>query len=396
MPTYVSLAGWETGVLSAEDINTTGAMSVQSSIKRSGQYALRCNPTSSVAARTTIVAHNSDAVGSVWSQPTFSLNPCWLRAWVYLAAVPASGSEEFIFASSHAFLRITSARKIDLYDSNGTTLRASGTIALALNEWSCIQAKIGVGTSSAPYEVKINGVVDYSGSNGAFSASNVSSLSTGNFAIRSSQGYDIYFDDFAVCSDDYPPMNGKIVRLDPSVAGTETAWTGTNTDVDDLASQANHDSDTSFINTSTNANAESAHCVDAASAGITGIVHCVKPVVVVRDLGNTTNIKYGLRTPAGVHTSTNTEDAALSYTWRQRVFSIDPVDAAAWTLAKVDGLEPRVIHNQAQSRELRCTVMCVMVEYEPPVEASLHLGAGVLGIESGGDLNLAQLAIGVF
>lgn len=374
MPTYVSICGFEIGDVVSEPGGSAGTATIQSTVKRSGQYALRCNPVTTASSRCgPVVYQNADEAASVWSAtqaPTSPLTTVYDRVFLRIDALPSAEEQilvQVMTSGSTVFsLGITSTGTVNARNFSGVLL-ASGTIPLVADAstWNCIQFKSGV--VSGDYELRVNGVVDFTGT-AATTAAAHGGVYIGKASNTNGSGYDIYFDDYARCSDDFPPLHAKIVRLDPDGnSATDVGWAASagakNACVDDFVGAADHNSDTDYINSSTNAARYSATLESAAAKGITGTVQCVKPMLVPRDISNTTNIKYGYRTPAGAHTSTNTEDLAGAYVWRQRVFSND--NGAAWTLAKVDALEVSVIHNQAQARELRCTAMCAMVEFVP-------------------------------
>src|SRR3990167_4665140 len=104
-----NLVGFESGIVTAniETGFTTGTASIQSSIKRSGNYALRANPT------TTGTGYADIRDQSVDFNKELDIATAYYRFWFRPETIPAANSEEFaavLTATAYKMsLRITSA-----------------------------------------------------------------------------------------------------------------------------------------------------------------------------------------------------------------------------------------------------------------------------------------------
>jgi hypothetical protein len=223
---------------------------------------------------------------------------------------------------------------------------------------------VGTGASAA-WEVKINGTSELSGSTANLTTVNNGSIRLGKPANRNGSGYEAYFDDVAFDDSAYPGA-GAVAVIRPNADGNYTAWTVLYTDVDDLVSQAGNDGDTTKWSTSDDPNKETAALESCATAGISGTINAVKTITVVkRTAGTTTNIQHMLRVTSPGTADTNLTDylTTASYVLLASVRVVNPSGGAAWAIAGVDSLEVGVMHNQSQSRQADCTLVCAMVDF---------------------------------
>ncbi|HLJ92043.1 MAG TPA: PKD domain-containing protein, partial [Gemmataceae bacterium] len=100
-----------------------------------------------------------------------------------------------------AALHLSPSGKLLFYDANGNLL-ATGTTTLLPNQTYTISAKIGTGTN-APFEVRINGNVELSGTGNLGAGNNGSIRLGGNNAYTTNY----YYDDVAIAANGYPGGN---------------------------------------------------------------------------------------------------------------------------------------------------------------------------------------------
>jgi hypothetical protein len=139
-------------------------------------------------------------------------------------------------SSLKAALHLSAGNQLLFYDSTGT-LKATGTTVLSSGTLYTIDAKIGTGTS-VPWEVRINSVVEMSGTANLGGTNNGSLKLGGNVAYTDTY----YYDDVAIDAQAYPglspqsdaALDGNVAVQGPvgdririkfsSVAGTSGFW----------------------------------------------------------------------------------------------------------------------------------------------------------------------------
>jgi hypothetical protein len=371
----INFCGFENGDLT-EAAASSGTLSVGAVVTpRSGDYCLRVNPTTTATG-----IFNLNTYASSGASNNISLTTLWASCWFRVETLPSADSEECFatFAASSVRklqFRITSTGTIDAYNADGTTLLASGTTVLSTGVWYRVEWKCGIesgGGSNAPYELKINGVSEYSGTNGVLGTGNCAVVRLGKVANRNGRSIDLYYDDLILDDADYPSTTlsttAKVIRLDPNDAGNTSGWTGSYTDVDDVP----HDSDTTYISTSTSAAAHTVALEDAATAGITGTVHAVKSQAIAREEPSVTSaLNLRLRSNTTDNDTANL-NLSTSYAMVAKVYTTDPATSSAWALSALDSVQVGVEANAAV--EHRCTMLCAMVLFTPASNANTIQG----------------------
>jgi hypothetical protein len=225
-PTWIE--GFEHGVLSSSGggiVNSiTGSPSVQSSIKRTGSYAVRFNPT---AATSRIDKTLSSAYVLV------------ARLYVYVATWP-SANTEFLIGSHFYGLQLTSTSgRIRAYMNGGTFNYLDG---LTTGEWHRIDLRVDSSGATTYIDFQLDGTAATQSSSVRASAA-CTALYTGPGQTCTA---DIYVDDIVVSatSGDYPLGAGGVVGLSPNAAGTSNPGTGVmrdngSADVNDSTNPAN-------------------------------------------------------------------------------------------------------------------------------------------------------------
>jgi len=339
----IALNGMESGSENPEFVTKSGTLSVVTSPKRSGGYALRVNPTTTSVGWARMGGH--DATGQ---KGDYSVATAYFRWYWQYATLPASGSEP-IFQAQQAggptkfTLRVTSAGNLAAYDSAGT-LQATGSTALSASTWYRIECKVATGASAA-WEVLINGVTEISGTANVGTGNNGRSA-FGKVADVSGQSVDFYYDDISIDDAAYPGA-GAILRLVPTANGSTMQWTaGTGSsnylEVDDVPF-----AEASYVkNVSANDVALFA-LTDTGTAGITGTINAVRPLIYPRlDSAGTNATKLRLKSGATTD-DLSTVATTTAGIYLSKVYATDPNTSAAWTLSAVDALEVGAVETTA-------------------------------------------------
>jgi len=366
--TLLNLCGYETGsVTSLIDTSTlggTGSFSVQSSVKRTGNYAFRANPSTTDSA---YVVHSKIA-NTTATEAGINLASCWYRFYFRVATFPAATSEQFCQIHSVAggrklALRVTSAQKIQAYDSTNTQLGSDGATTINADTWYCIEVSCGTG-ASASYEIKIDQVSELSGT-GNLSTSNNQQLILGKYVNINGQSVDFYFDDVAIDDTAYPGA-GQCKAMLPNADGNYTTFTigagGANKweCLDDVLLDATD----YLLSTLTIGEAYTAALQSCAQAGITSIsINAVKAIAVVVSNTSTSRCKGRFRSAT---TDSDTGAANISSTTRGMMYftATDPATTAAWTESGLNGCEIGAIEDETVDKT-RLLAAYLMVDYVP-------------------------------
>jgi len=208
------ICGFEMGDV-AESTNTTGTISISTSVFRSGARSLRCNPTNNNGR---VIFSNRAAGGS---QPNIAQS---FRFYIRIDSLP---SVDVPIASTSS----TAAGTQLILKSNGTfSIRcgdatASATSSLALtadSQWHRVDADVN-GTTRTLY---VDGPTQWAQSTGGTSATPQTSLTLG---IDTSATADIYLDDVLLDDSSFgaPPSgaNNKAIILIPTAGNNAGSWT---------------------------------------------------------------------------------------------------------------------------------------------------------------------------
>ena len=225
-------SGFELNSLTAnvELTSLTGTGSIQTSIVRSGSYALRCNPTAATGFILKVLQASDQAIVG------------YARAYIYIVAYPDTVNNILTFQNSasanQGHLRLNPNGTLIIANSTQTQI-GSATAALALNQWYMIELKNDATTSPGTLTGQLGGIQFASGANnvqGSWYQFRVGSASSGRTC-------DLYFDDIAVndASGSFQnswPGAGKIIHLKPDAAGDSSQWVPTSganyTNVDEI------------------------------------------------------------------------------------------------------------------------------------------------------------------
>lgn len=388
----VRATGFDLGTAANEQLTLSGTASIQTSVKRTGSHALRTNPTGTGTGYCTVSGHNT-TYGSAGGA-SFAAVSGWLRFYFRIATAPSANSEGFAWATigtnSVTSLRLNSSRNVLIYDSTGTLIGTSSE-TLATGEWHLIEWFVSRGAAGTNTKLRINGVESLS-VNGTFNSGSVTigSFSLGKLTNTNGQSVDFYYDDviFTTDASSSPPGPGVVVKLAPNADGNYTAWvagtgSGGYAEIDDFASNpTTHDSDTSYVTTSTNGAVESAQCQSLSDVGVTGVgtVNGVIAYAVMRDTGTACARRVGIRSGSTDAWLSPLDDANSYQSWAI-LRTTDPATSAAWTYDGVNAAEPMAGHSQANVRELRLTALVLVVSISNI--ATIHTGSGSADVAFG-------------
>lgn len=365
MAAILSATGFETG--GADEVTLSGDATIQSSLKRSGSYAGRCNGTT---ANTFIDVLGLDTNGA---PATFSAATAYYRFYFRYAAL-TSGTGTANIASfrdtTNAFKAVldiaetehTDARKLVLYSSSAAVI-GTGSTALQVDTWYRIEVRIPTGASTN-YEVRVDGTTEIpSGTAHNFLSNNNARLRLTN---EETTGRDYYFDDILISDSGFPGAGVGLMAV-PNGDGNYTAWgTGQAENVNEKP----HDSDTTFTSTSTAGTQAETFAMQNFNA--TGI-NTVKPIVVARNASGATNIG-SLRLRSGTtDNDTTAADPGATYVARAEIHDVDPNTTATWTESGINAAEVGYVKTQAEAREMRMTAVYLYVD-----AATLSLATGLV------------------
>lgn len=377
---YLNLAGAETGDLGealsiglGSDVDPP-VLEAQTAIKHAGAYSWHVYNGSGTGS--TPAVHSYARFGKVKPDGTHTLanvGSLYFRIWVRFAAFPASGlDEDFI-----TILDETGALRCSLsVASNGTisfrnTTRvatSTGTTVLITGVWYELHVFVGSGVSTAPYEAKINGVVEF---NSTFSSSvNSGAVSIGTERTASNT-YRAYFDDLSMRDDQYPG-HGVVRILTPNGSGSTTEWS-----LDAVLPATNASNDYSSVNEIP---------VDAGgdqyvSSIVDGDAHLFNltdfsSISTIAPLAVKASAYLSAASPATsgcvlrMHSS-STDFDTTGTTWPitrqliQQLRQLDPNGNVAWTASAVDALEIGAVNASGGSTKVGIHAIWLMVDCVP-------------------------------
>lgn len=379
----LSLVGFEAGD-ATEAIASGGTFSVQGTTKRTGQYALRCNPASSTAGYLALAWYSSTGTPTNIGRTAETFYTFYVR----FEDIP-SGTTDFALAgtasgSPVARLRITSAGVVTLVGST-----TSATVAtLSADTWYRFDVRV---TSNGTCGAAVDGGTEQTCTGNNL---NQDRLYLGRFNTSDAVAFDAYYDDVYISDSGFPGA-GEVRRLDPDGDGTYTAWaSGSGTTfavVDDDV--PGHDGDASHIKTlSTGDNTARTFTLESStSASVTGTIKAALLYAIIRSESIAGSSLAGLRARNGsTDVDSFTAEWSTTYSTRAMFLDTDPNGGGAWTSGGLDTLEIGVFAGtiaQAQvCTKLALMVWCegdtgpVQVDFAPVVNAAITASASVSSI----------------
>lgn len=240
-----------------EVTSTSGTVSINSTTKRSGDYAFRANPTSSTGLFTKVFAASNQS------------NKFWFRTYIRIASTPTADTYVVRIGNSGGgkiSVRMTTSGTLLLRNEEDNTDIGSASSALSTNTWYRVEVFVDTTTlSSTDADLRLDGA-SIGSSTAENLASGIDRMVWGSTATGTT---DLYFDDIAINDStgravDNWPGEGRIVHMQVNATGDNTAWTGADTDVDEVTPNDNTD----YISSATNGQIEDDNLESASSAGI--------------------------------------------------------------------------------------------------------------------------------
>lgn len=404
LASIINFTGFEVGN-SAEVHSTTtsgtGAVTWQTSIKESGDYALDIN--CPAAADTCAMTMRQFDTGGLNADGTANANN-YLTFSIYIATLPATGDEPIagVLTNSDVFkgeLRVNAAGAVSFYPSGtATPTNGDGSSVIAANTFTCIQMYVGSG-ATGPFSVSVNGDAEISGT-GNVSTTGGTRYYFGKRNSRNANAIRYYIDNAIVDNASQPACGQRVVRMDvdgDAASANDIDWTigaGSGADylqVDEVPSDA---STTYLVSTSVDGDVSAVSLESSTSAGITGTVAAVKAFGFFRR-DNTSGatqgtVQLGIKSAATASDGADTvinPGVATNYDARQLIYATDPATSAAWASpSALDSLEVRAVEAETTDKT-RVTAMNAHVLFTPgggppPPTGSLR-GLLLLGLGGG-------------
>jgi len=227
---------------------------------------------------------------------------------------------------------------LGLYNAAGTQLALGTTPYLGLSTWVYAEIKVVVSATVGTVELRLNGA---STAECSATGVNTGALDITSVSWQWVNGGVHYLDDiYVVDTSGSAPTNtwlgdSRVETLYPSSNGTNTAWTGVYTDVDDPAV---FDNDTTYISSATPNDLETYGMTNLSMA--TGTVFAVQTNLVARkDDAGLRTIAPVIRTGGTNYAGTTTAALGSSYLGYTQLYDRQDPVAADWSVTTVNGME---------------------------------------------------------
>jgi hypothetical protein len=355
----------------------TGSPTINTATKNGGAASLRISSLSSGAEKS--LAYDFETSGTNTNGPLF------FRTYLYIATAPGSANRILSIKNASgtaiAYLTLDNSRVLRLYDEDAIVGSASS--ALSASTWYRVEVKLdatGSGSNDT-VEARINGTVFATGNTRNLS-SGVRTLTLGaNINSEANTTGDIYFDDVAVnknigtYQNSYPGV-GKIAHIRPDGLGVVYAWTGDNTDIDEITP----DGSTTQIFSGTENDVSRFTLDSTATAGITSGAHItlVSAGLHYKNLG-AGSIALSLLDSAGYFIESDEIQSSGSFETNHesdpRTYPITmytrPNVTNLWTTSELDSsiIGVRYI-NKSGSTNFFVSTLWVLVEYYDPIDVT--------------------------
>jgi len=381
------LEGAELGtIISVNGDATAGAVSVQSVIKRSGDYAFRVT-NNGVAVASIVLALQFDTDGKPATAAGFLSVAASARIYVYVPAYPTVLSTfltlENFAGTDRSVVRMTTAGLLVL---DGIT----GTIPAVLNSWNRIDWLYN-SASTGSVGLRLNGSQQFTGVTPTLNGT-VGRVRLGKELAAGA--YDFYFDDMrfeaaaSVALLDYPPP-GAVLPIDPDGDGGEDgqfavvppanqAWQSLQRPEDDLTFTGTN------IGISGPGTAIRRQTVTLEPLPTT-LPSCVQICGTARKETSTTASVRLIARSGGTNFDLTVTDVpdATSYCYYGNLRAISPFTSAPWTLVELNALEIGFWGQPSASSLsiLRCSTSYLLIDVDIPAPPA---GGGSASLPSGG------------
>lgn len=356
----LNFTGFETGDTSEFAAVGVGA-SIQSTTKKNGTYALRCNPSAASThwARITGTSSTGKAAGFAIAPGSTAYCGFWFRI--------DSGSSNQIIAS---WRTSTDAEVLSLYFTGGgldlgyAGAPVGGTQSISYNTWYFVEWLCAPNSTS---QFRING----GGYSSYFGTPNltIDRLQLGHSA---SSTFDCYYDDLYINNTGHLGGAQVTVAVPTGNSATNTAWSASAGNkwacVDELPPSA-----ADYIESLTTAGDRrySATHASAATLGVTGAIKAVKSVAIFWEPTSTTTLgAIGIRSGSTNFELTPVDIGTTAEVTMFRLDDTDPNTGAAWTTTNLDAAEPLVRRSTSDTSNIRVKWMGLMILTSPVEHAA--------------------------
>lgn len=368
----VFFCGWGTGTTNELE-NVTGTCSIDSSIKRTQSYAFRVNPV------TTAVGHaQARGFTSSGAKGNLGIADCYIRVYLYVAAAPASNSEEILTfntgISDKLAVRLNSDRTLALYDSGPAQIGSNSPSAIPLNQWVRLEVYCGTGIG-ATATLRLNGVTEITGT--ATLTNNTANVKIGKVNNRNGQSIDVYYDDFAIENATWVGA-GRVLYLTPNAQGVDNQFTG------GFAEVAVPWDDAVYIQTSGVADqAETWGFTDYTGLSSAKIAGTLTLMRVIRDGGSNGSLKLRRRV-GGTAYDLGSAAATTSTATLLGAVDISPPGGGNWAASLLDSWEGGAVEASTNaSRVLGAVLAVANRDPSPGTGAGAGLARSRMGIGLG-------------
>ena len=358
----------------------SGTLSIQSTTKRSGSYALKINPS---------------AAAGYWRKTIASSSVIVCRFYINYTTFPSSNIALVRFGLASGgpwYIYIDSSKVLHAYYSGAANV--TGATLSNTGQWYRIEVKLDVSGATHKFDWRVDGT-DQSQATQAASATTCNSIGHGDSATGT---YEAYFDDLAVSatSGDYPIGVGAVEGLVPTSDGTHNA--GTNVMEDASGNDINGSSVYAYAQVDEVPMSESTTYVKQSATGTSNYVEVnfadtsnstiqgVTAILAYKSAGTSAN--EGATTIIGDTTDTlygdptTRADYSESSVFYKSIIVTPP--GGGWTQAKVNALKSRMGYsNDVSPVPYWCNLM-IEVAYGPSGTAYTQDVSG--GMTPGGEI----------
>lgn len=341
------LTGFESGdALELIGGSLQGTASIQSTTKRTGNYALRCNPTTTASGYASLFGVFGYSGGS------------WIyeRFWFRVDTLPASGYEPIAMIVGGNFNLMIEIKSTGVLRGVDFSATADGTTVLSTGTWYRIELSVSI----AGWAVKINGTAELGNGN---SVGSLAEMRIGKSSNVSGQTVDFYYDDICVRDDQYPG-DGQVELLLPNAAGNYAQCTNqaSGTAVFGNINDVPNDGDTSYL-TCTSSNQISTFGFTDPSAAISSVQALGWKVIEKAPIGSATFAPV-FRQSSTDSTGSTITTSNSSYAAKAVYYLTNPVTSSAWTSGDITGVESGVKCTNSTTPP-RISSLYLMIDYVP-------------------------------
>ena len=278
----------------------------------------------------------------------FSAANLYTTVWFAWLTSPASGDEEILQVRQGVNLkfavRIDSTGKLHGYNADtnpvGGTKVGTGTTILSNGRMYRLDLKVGTSSTVGAYELKINGVVEWSGTTNTL-ASNATNLRLGKVVDRNGQSVTFsygpivldnanYFSSLPLAADTYVPSGNS----------TPMQWNPADTNQYTVVGTIPASNSNTFITNASGAGQSAMFAMTDLIDNNDQII-AVKAKMRAREITSTTTASTttSLRVKSGATTVDTNPVNLSSINNYAKLMLVDPATSAAWTAAGVNALE---------------------------------------------------------